>query len=139
MLKVLRHKGTQKKIYVVLAVVVISGFAVSGLLISRDDKNASAALAMLGKRKVTVQEYLDSYRAVQRQASFMYGEKLNRSKTALILKGRPGTGFSFWITPRNKKFMPPILKSSSGSASSRRFKIKATLTKSFMNSTSNGG
>ena len=87
MLKALRHKGTQKKIYVVLAVVVISGFAVSGLLISHDDKNSSAALATIDKRKITVQEYLSSYRAVQRQASFMYGDKLNELKNRINFKG----------------------------------------------------
>lgn len=87
MLKALRHKGIQKNIYITLAVGIVISFVVSGVLISRDDKKSFAALATIGKRKITAQEYLDSYRAVQRQASFMLGDKLNEFKDRINFKG----------------------------------------------------
>ena len=87
MLKALRHKGTQKNIYIIIAAGVVISFIVSGVLISRDDKNTTSALALIDKRKITVQEYLESYRAVERQASFMYGDKLNEIKNRINFKG----------------------------------------------------
>lgn len=87
MLKLLRDKGTQKKIYIGLAAVVTISFVVSGILVSGDDGKASSALARLDKRKISVQEYLDSYRAVQRQAGFMYGDKLNEMRSRINFKG----------------------------------------------------
>ena len=87
MLKALRHKGTQKKIYTFLAVAVVLSFVVSGVLISKDDKKTLGALAVIGKHPVTIQEYLDSYRAVQRQASFVYGDKLNEMRNRINFKG----------------------------------------------------
>ena len=87
MLKVLRHKGTQKNIYIFLAVTVILSFVVSGVLISHDDKKTSGALGTIGKRPVSVQQYLDSYRAVQRQAAFIYGDRVNEMKARINFKG----------------------------------------------------
>ncbi len=87
MLKLLRQKGVQKNIYAVLALGIAISFIVSGVLISHDDKNTLGALAMIDKHKITTQQYLDSYRAVQRQASFMYGDKFNEIKNRINFKG----------------------------------------------------
>ena len=87
MLKALRHKGLQKNIYIFLAVTVVVSFVVSGVLISRDDKKTGGALGVIDKRPVSVQQYLDSYRAVQRQAAFMYGDKLNEMRSRINFKG----------------------------------------------------
>ena len=88
MLKALRHKGTQKNIYILLAVLIVVSFVVTGIQLGADDhKLSGGALAVIGKHSITVQEYLDSYRAVQRQASFVFGDKLNEVKDRLNFKG----------------------------------------------------
>ncbi len=86
MLKLLRDKGVKKKIYMGLAVAVVASFVVSGLLVSQDEGKSSASLAKFENRRITVTEYLDSYRAVQRQASFMYGDKLNEIRSRINFK-----------------------------------------------------
>jgi hypothetical protein len=65
MLKLLRDRGIQKKIYIGLATVVTISFIVSGILIGGDNGKTSSALGKLDKHKISVHEYLDSYRAVQ--------------------------------------------------------------------------
>ena len=65
MLKALRNESTKKKIVGFIAVTVVLGFVVSIVVLSRDDKKSSAALAKLDGRKISAQEYLNSYRAVQ--------------------------------------------------------------------------
>ena len=87
MLKVLRHRGTQKKIFTVIAVTVVLGFVVSLMLISHDDKKSSAALATIGKRKISAQEYLNSYRAVEHQVAWMFGDKANEMRGRINFKG----------------------------------------------------
>lgn len=87
MLKLLRDKSIQKKIYIGLAAVVTVSFVVSGIMISGDGGRSSSSLARLDKRKISVQEYLNSYRAVQRQAGFMYGDKLDEMRSRINFKG----------------------------------------------------
>ena len=87
MLKALRHKGTQKNIFIGLTIAVILGFAVSMIVISHDDRKTSVALATIGKRKISVQEYLNNYRAVQHQAEWMYGDSFNELRNRIDFKG----------------------------------------------------
>ena len=87
MLKALRHQGTKKKIFTVLAVAVILGFVVSLVIFSHDNPKFSQPLGTLDNRKISVQEYLDSYRAVSRQAEWIYGEKLNEMRRLINFKG----------------------------------------------------
>lgn len=87
MLKFLRHKGIQKRIYMGLAIAVVLTFVVSGVLISRDDPKAMSSLAKLNNHKISVQEYLASYQAVQRQAGWMYGDRLNEMRSRINFKG----------------------------------------------------
>lgn len=86
MLKLLRDKGIQKKIYYGLTVAVVLTFVVSGVLVSQDDGKASSSLAKFENRKISVGEYLNSYKAVQRQASMMYGDRLNEMRERLNFK-----------------------------------------------------
>jgi len=86
MLKLLRQKKVKKTIYIVLALGIAISFIVSGILLSNDDKNTSAPLATIDKHKITAREYLDSYSAVQRQASFMYGDSFNEIKNRINFK-----------------------------------------------------
>ncbi len=86
MIKLFRDKRIQKKIYIGLASIVTLSFVVSGMLIGKDDKRSSTALAKFENRKIHVQEYLDSYRAVQKQAELMYGDKLNQVRSMINFK-----------------------------------------------------
>ncbi len=69
-----------------LAVVTILGFVISGVLIGGDEEKALSSLAKFEKRKINVQEYLDHYRAVQRQANMMYGDKLKEMQGRINYK-----------------------------------------------------
>ena len=88
MLKLFRHRSFQKNVYIGLAVAVVLSFVVSGVLLTNDGgKRSSAALAQLGKHSISVQDYLNSYRAVQNQASWMYGDKLAEMRGRINFKG----------------------------------------------------
>ena len=86
MLKLLRQKGIQKKIYIGLACIVTLSFVISGVMIGGSDNKSSSALAKVGDRKINVQEFLDNYRATQRQATMMYGDKLNELRGKMDFK-----------------------------------------------------
>ena len=87
MLKALRNQKTKKNIFIFLAVVVVISFVISGVLINQDDEKTSGSLALIGKKPVTVQQYLNSYRAVERQASYQYGDKLNELRGRINFRG----------------------------------------------------
>src|SRR3990167_7513817 len=77
MLKFLRNKKTQKKIYIGLALVIIPSFLFWGVMISEEGKqtNPNTALGRVENHSVSVQEYLKSYHAVQHQVALVYGEQ----------------------------------------------------------------
>src|SRR3990167_1260504 len=77
MLKFLRNKKTQKKIYIGLALVIIPSFLFWGVMISEEDKqaNPNTALGRIEDQSISVQEYLKSYRAVQHQVALVYGDQ----------------------------------------------------------------
>ena len=77
MLKFLRNKKTQKKIYIGLALVIIPSFLFWGVMISEEGKqtNPNTALGRIENHSVSVQEYLKSYHAVQHQVALVYGEQ----------------------------------------------------------------
>ena len=87
MLKALRNQKTKKNIFIVLAVVVVISFVISGVLINQDDEKTSGSLGLIGKKPVTVQQYLNSYRAVERQASFQFGDKLSEMRSRINFRG----------------------------------------------------
>ncbi|GEM_PF-939138 len=87
MLKQLRNKSTQKKIYIGLALLIIPSFFLSGLFLSQGDKAAGAPLGLIDGRKVPLQDYLSSYRAVTHQAQFVYGDRFDEVKRYLNFKG----------------------------------------------------
>jgi hypothetical protein len=76
MLKLLRERSIQKKVFLGLTVIVVLSFVISGVMVSTDEPGVSGTLAKLNGRKIDVHEYLGSYRAVQRQAQMMYGERM---------------------------------------------------------------
>jgi hypothetical protein len=76
MLNILRDKHVKKNIFIFIVLALISTFVITGVQLSQDEAKSYGALAKFENRKISVQEYLDSYRAVERQAAFMYGDKL---------------------------------------------------------------
>jgi hypothetical protein len=87
MLKHLRNKSTQKKIYIGLALLIIPSFFLSGLFINQGEKAAGAPLGLIDGHKVSLQSYLSSYRAVTHQAQFVYGDRFDEMKRYLNFKG----------------------------------------------------
>ena len=87
MLNILRSQKVQKKIYIVLAVAVIASFGVSGLLISREDKKIGSAIGRIHGKKITVQDYLSSYKAVDHQARMIYGQSFDQIRPYINMKG----------------------------------------------------
>lgn len=85
MLKFLRNKKVQKNIYWVLALLVIPPFVIWGVFLDREDK--AAVLGTIGAKNISIQQYLDSYKAVQHQAMLFYGPQFESLKSIVNLKG----------------------------------------------------
>lgn len=86
MLKVLRHRGVQRKIFIGLAIAIIPSFVLVGVM-TNEDSGSFQPLGTIGKHKISVQNYLDSYRAVQHQMQFMFGERWGEMRRYVNLKG----------------------------------------------------
>lgn len=67
----------QKRIFLILAVAIIIPFAFWGVLSDTEDR-APTTLGQLDGRKVSVTEYLRSYRAVRDQGIMAYGDEFAR-------------------------------------------------------------
>src|SRR3989338_5486854 len=87
MLHILRDRHVKKNIFIILTVALVASFGISLVVVSQDDKHVFASLAKLDGRNITTQEYLGSYRAVQNQLRWMYGDKLNEIAGRVNLKG----------------------------------------------------
>lgn len=88
MLKILRNKSHQKKIYIVIAIAVITTFALGGIHFYNKDEDPSSTLGYIDNRPVSVQDYLKSYKAVQHQVELFYGEKAREFSRFINLKGQ---------------------------------------------------
>ena len=88
MIKFLRNKSTQKKIYFFLAIVIIPPFVLWGVMFSKDDKKkVPSSLGYIENQKVSLKDYLASYKAVQHELSFKYGERLKEIAPLINMKG----------------------------------------------------
>ncbi|MDP3142791.1 MAG: SurA N-terminal domain-containing protein [Candidatus Omnitrophota bacterium] len=86
MLRVLRKKGVAKKIFVVLAVVIVPAFVLWGSAsLLRSQQKYSYAGKILG-RKVSFDEFQESLRAVQAQALLQFGEDFYKIQRFLKLE-----------------------------------------------------
>ncbi len=83
MLKLLRHKGTQKKIYIFLALAVVLTFAVSGVIIGGIGDKTPSSVGKIDGKKIPLQEYLASYKAVDHQAAWTYGDRYKQLRRAI--------------------------------------------------------
>lgn len=86
MLKYLRNKQTQKRLYLVLALLILPPFLFWGISLT-EGENRPSTLGLIGSKKVSIQEYLASYKAVQRQLAFLHGDKSDEMRPRVNLKG----------------------------------------------------
>jgi len=87
MLKFLRNKHHQKKIYIILAIAIIPPFLMWGVSTSQKDSKVPSTVGVIENKKVSLREYLNSYKAVQHEMAFMYGDKLKEAASTINYKG----------------------------------------------------
>ena len=87
MLKFLRNKKVQKRVYVGLAIAILPAFLFWGVFVSSKDSNPSASLGLIDKQKITLQQYLASYKAVQHELALRYGRSAKDLSSLVNLKG----------------------------------------------------
>ena len=87
MLNILRKEKVRKAIFWFIAVAVIATFAVSGIMVSNDDKVTKGSLAQYNKKNISVTDYLNSYRAVQHQFDLFYGGRQDVDRSRINFKG----------------------------------------------------
>lgn len=87
MIQFLRGKNVSRKIFMFLTVIIGLSFFVSGAIYYISDSNAPTFLGKIGSRKVSVQEYLQSYRAVLHQAALIYGDQLEKVRPFINFRG----------------------------------------------------
>src|SRR3989338_8741305 len=87
MLKFLRNKSHQKKIYIILAAAIIHPFLMWGVSTSQKDSRIPSTVGTIDNRQITLKEYLASYKAVQHQMAFSFGDKLREVSKKINVKG----------------------------------------------------
>jgi peptidyl-prolyl cis-trans isomerase D len=87
MLKKLRNKKTAKKVWIVLAVLIVPAFVLwgSGSLM-RSSKEESGYAGMIFGRKIPLLEYKDAVEATRNQAMMQFGEKFSEMRKSLNLE-----------------------------------------------------
>jgi peptidyl-prolyl cis-trans isomerase D len=88
MLKQLRHKKTAKKVWIILAAIIVPAFVLwgSGSLI-RSKQEANYAGMIFGK-KISFLEYRDAMEAVKNAAVMQFGDKFNEMRKFLNLESQ---------------------------------------------------
>ncbi len=87
MLRLLRNQKTQKKIYIVLAIAVITTFAISGIYLGKERGNPTSSVGTIGGKNITVKDYLASYSAIEHQARMIYGASYDQVRPFINMKG----------------------------------------------------
>jgi len=88
MLKLLRHKKTAKKIWLVLAIILVPAFVLWGAgALGRDRRNTDIAGRLFGK-KITQIEFGDALGAVRNQAVIHFGQDLTQVQKYLNLEAQ---------------------------------------------------
>ena len=87
MLKHLRNKRNKKAIYIMMAILIIPSFIIFGVNISQKEAKVSSTLGTIDNKKISVKDYLSSYKAVQHEMALMYGKKASESSSLINYKG----------------------------------------------------
>ena len=87
MLKFLRSDKTKKRIYLFLAVIIVITFGISGVVLNQDKQNPASSLGSIHGHRISVQDYLNSYKAIGHQAQLIYGDSYQQIRPYINLKG----------------------------------------------------
>jgi len=86
MLKILRNKKTAKKVWIILALLIVPAFIFWGAgSLVRDKKEMGTAGKIFGKN-VSLLEYRDAYNAVRAQAQLQFGDNFSQLRQYLDLE-----------------------------------------------------
>ncbi len=90
MLKFLRNKKNQKRIFLGMTLVILPPFLFWGVAMNdkEDGASASSTLGVIGNKKVSIKDYLGAYRAVQHEAAILYGSRAKEAAKVLNFRGR---------------------------------------------------
>ncbi|TRZ94927.1 hypothetical protein D4R78_05160 [bacterium] len=88
MLKKLRNKKTAKKIWVVLALLIVPAFVLWGSGSLMRDKQESAYAGKIFGRSITLSEYKDAFEATRNQAIMQFGDKFPQVEKYLDLESQ---------------------------------------------------
>lgn len=87
MLKFLRNPRNKRRIFLVLAVLILPPFLFWGISLSDKKTSGAATLGRIDDRKVSLQDYLASYKAVQHHLALFYGDQRDSMQNRINLKG----------------------------------------------------
>jgi len=90
MLNKLRKKKTAKKIWIVLAILILPAFVLwgAGSFVRNKDEQGSDYVGKIYGRKITMLEYKDALQAVRNQAFMQFGDSLGEVQKYLNLEAR---------------------------------------------------
>ncbi len=90
MLKNLRNKKTAKRIWIVLAILILPAFVLwgSGSLVRNKDKNELSNVGKIAGKDVSYLQYKDSIEATKNQAIMQFGDKLSEVEKYLNLESQ---------------------------------------------------
>ena len=74
MLNFLRQRSVQKYIYIGIAIFVIPGFVIFGVVVGDEGNAMDKPLGVISGKKITLKDYLSSYEASKRQIYLRYGD-----------------------------------------------------------------
>ncbi|MFH1355025.1 MAG: SurA N-terminal domain-containing protein [Candidatus Omnitrophota bacterium] len=77
MLKALRNKKTAKKLWIILAIVIIPAFVFWGLGSALRSKQEAQYAGVISGRKISISEFQDALSAVKNQLIMQYGDKFH--------------------------------------------------------------
>ncbi len=87
MIKFLRNKTVQKRIFLGLAILIIPAFTLWGVTLNKEEGSIPSTLGYIESRRVTLKDYLASYRAAQHEILFRYGDRAAEIAPLVNLKG----------------------------------------------------
>lgn len=88
MLKKLRHKKTAKKVWIILAVLIVPAFVFWGFGGALREKQESGYVGIIFGKKISLLEYKDALAAVKNQAIMQFGDNLPEIQKYLDLNSQ---------------------------------------------------
>ncbi len=86
MLKFLRKEKVRKRIFIILALVIIPPFLLWGVIANQKEGKKPSLLGRIEGQNISAREYLASYKAVQHQVALMYGEHAKELASSINYK-----------------------------------------------------